>query len=99
MLFRSLGEGCVNHWTALHELVHAVGFYHEQNRWDRDNYITVLWNNIPQAHHFDFQKQRDSYDFGVEYDYNSIMHYAPTHFGFAGRQTIESKVNPGLTSR
>jgi len=42
----SLDNGCVDSDTIKHELMHALGFYHEQSRTDRDDYVIIYPNNI-----------------------------------------------------
>jgi len=39
-------NGCVTVETAIHELMHALGFAHEHNRPDRDNYIQIITDNL-----------------------------------------------------
>lgn len=43
-----------------HELLHALGFYHEHNRPDRDNHIEVNWDNIAEGSAKNFVKRDPS---------------------------------------
>lgn len=57
----------------LHEAGHTVGLHHEFNRPDRDEYLTVHWENIPEWIHRQFNKAK-----GTAYgklDRFSIMMY------------------------
>jgi hypothetical protein len=49
----SLGQGCLTlgPGIAIHEIMHALGFFHEQSRPDRDKFVTVIWNNILDREH------------------------------------------------
>ncbi|CAG0906900.1 unnamed protein product, partial [Darwinula stevensoni] len=42
----SLDNGCTDERTMLHELMHALGFFHEHTRSDRDDYLTINFGNI-----------------------------------------------------
>lgn len=32
-----------------HEIMHALGLHHEHTRQDRDDYITIEWDNIQEG--------------------------------------------------
>ena len=38
--------GCVHHGIVIHELLHALGFYHQQSSHERDEYVKINWGNI-----------------------------------------------------
>lgn len=72
----SLGTGCVTRGIAQHELMHVLGFYHEQSRPDRDNYVRINWQNIQSGMAYNFNKYSLSeVQFVDQYDYSSVMHY------------------------
>jgi len=81
--------GCERVEVIIHEIAHAIGFWHEQSRPDRDNYVKINWNRIEEGRQGQFWK-RDSFDIdyqGSSYDYRSIMHYPKTAFSRPGCQT------------
>jgi len=42
----SIGPRCVQKGAVMHELLHSLGFFHEQTRPDRDNFVTIHFDNI-----------------------------------------------------
>ncbi|ODM95436.1 Zinc metalloproteinase nas-13 [Orchesella cincta] len=86
----SLDTNCVSVGTIIHEMIHALGFLHEQSRPDRDRYVTINWDNIQP----EYQDQFSKYDysqvttFGVRYNTKSIMHYSSYVFSLNGKPTI-----------
>lgn len=42
----NLAGGCIIDGGVFHETMHCLGFDHEHNRYDRDNYLTVYLNNV-----------------------------------------------------
>ncbi|XP_077982877.1 uncharacterized protein LOC144437740 isoform X2 [Glandiceps talaboti] len=94
-----LGEsGCMYLGTIIHELMHTLGFYHEQSRTDRDKYIDIQWHNIERGRHDEFQKygHKTTDTLGAPYDYFSVMHYHETAFSKNGRPTIVPKLIPDV---
>ncbi len=77
-VFLSPSSSCTVTRTVLHEILHALVFYHTHKRHDRDQYINVHWENVYPGNENEFEKCSgcccDTWD--VPYDCDSIMHYA-----------------------
>jgi hypothetical protein len=77
----SLGEGCYCLGTIIHEVMHALGFWHEQNRSDRDQFIEILRQNIrPEALDQFVVLNESENRLLTPYDYYSIMQYPRNAF-------------------
>lgn len=89
----NLGNGCTGKGTVLHEMAHRLGIYHEQSRPDRDNYVTINFENIRSSMAYNFKKQKESNIdyYNTQYDYRSVMHYPDWAFSSNRKPTITTK--------
>ncbi|XP_045626464.2 low choriolytic enzyme [Procambarus clarkii] len=95
-----LGAGCfVALGYPVHELMHAMGFRHQHVRFDRDDNILVLRENIfanDYKDNFAINKRKGDYlwTMGLPYDFNSVMQYPEDAFGYdrAHLPTMKPKV-------
>ncbi|KAE8606505.1 hypothetical protein XENTR_v10010761 [Xenopus tropicalis] len=87
---------CAYNGGVQHELNHALGFYHEHNRSDRDDYVTIMYQYISPENIGNFDKISTN-NLGVDYDYSSILHYAGNAFSnTSGQNTIVPHPNPNV---
>ena len=93
-----LADGCQSQ-EVLHEIMHALGFIHQQSRQDRDQFIDVLWPNIEQKYWSQYSIVPESFmegERGFAFDYNSIMLYQPS--AFATRSDVLTMKTKGADS-
>ncbi|PKG40571.1 M12 family metallopeptidase [Psychromonas sp. Urea-02u-13] len=93
----SIGPGCGTTGIVAHEFLHALGFYHEQSRADRDQHVNIHWKNIEEGKESNFNKGASVTASVGPYDVKSIMHYSSRAFSINGQATITSN-NPSVPS-
>lgn len=65
--------GCFKKYTIVHEFLHTLGFFHMQSSTKRDEYLTVMWDNIKEGnkHNFDKYGVEIITNLEIDYDYGS----------------------------
>ena len=85
----SIGYYC-SFSSAVHEIGHVLGFWHEQSRPDRNQYVNIHEENIIPGYESNFDVETDVNSLGVTYDFNSIMHYSARAFARSNTNTIST---------
>jgi hypothetical protein len=94
----NFGEGCEYASVYAHELGHVLGLHHEQSRSDRDDHVTIHWDNIEpgNAYNYDkYEKHEPGQDRGA-YDFDSIMHYGSDAFAIDHEKPAMERKGGGL---
>ncbi|KRX63487.1 Zinc metalloproteinase nas-37 [Trichinella sp. T9] len=78
----SLPGYCSPLYVVTHEVAHALGLHHTQNRPDRDRYVYLNHTNIKSSKAHNYRLTTfDAVDVeGIPYDYQSVMHYPSKGF-------------------
>lgn len=92
-----LSSGCQEREIA-HEIMHVLGFLHEQNREDRDQHLSIHWENIEEVYHEQFKKMPNPFTPGLTlpFDLSSVMIYSPFSFAVDTNRPTMTKKNGEL---
>ncbi|XP_055949019.1 astacin-like metalloprotease toxin 5 [Argiope bruennichi] len=93
---------CINKGTILHEFLHALGFWHEHSRSDRDEYIEILWENVMNEEkkaNFEMHLPEAENFVKFPYDYWSVMHYDAYAFSKAPKLPTMKPKKPNVRLR
>jgi len=74
-------------FVIVHELIHALGCWHEQQRPDRDDFVQINFENVASGQSFNFAIRPEVDPVGP-YDFDSVMHYDQFAFSGNGMRTI-----------
>ncbi|MFD2518503.1 M12 family metallopeptidase [Salinimicrobium flavum] len=81
--------------NTIHEIGHAIGLWHEQSRVDRENFVTINYNNIQSGREHNFytyaKQGMDGNEYTSSLDFGSIMMYGSYSFSSNGQPTITKK--------
>lgn len=74
-----------------HEVLHALGFFHEQARPDRGRFVDIYVDNIApkMLSNFDLLPMMETYN--LPYDIESVTHYA---FNFFAKDVRKPTISP-----
>lgn len=78
-----------------HEIMHALGFVHEQNRADRDSFIELFPDNIEEEYKDNFSRLPEGMmkvNGLSSFDYESLMMYPVSMFSKNGQPTMQSRL-------
>ena len=78
----AVGDGFTT-GSVIHEIGHSVGYFHEQQRPDRDQFVDIREENIEAGKEHNFEIHLGGIILGP-YDYGSIMHYPRDAFSSNG---------------
>lgn len=82
--------------SVIHEMGHTVGLYHEHCRKDRNQYLSIQWNNIQDGQAYNFNIYNSGTDIGP-FNINSVMMYWPDSYSKNGQPTIKKANNTNFT--